>query len=98
MTTMEIMLAIIAGLLLVLALLKVTEVLALMAFQDLIDQATADFSGWRVELDELNEARRELKEKPPDAEAQAHADAESKAPMVRMAAETLKRRRSEALK
>lgn len=95
MTRVEIMLAIIAGLLLVLALLKLFEALALMAFRDLIDQTTADFTGWRVDLDELNEARRELKEKPPDADPQAHADDAHKAPMVRRAAERLYRRRVE---
>lgn len=95
MTRVEIVLVVIAGLLLVLALLKLFEALALMAFQDLIDRTAADFAGWRMELDELNEMRREPKEKPPDADPQAHADDAHKAPMVRRAAERLYRRRVE---
>lgn len=94
MTKTEMALLIIAAIMFVLAILKLIELLAQLALQRLIDGFTSVMIGWRIELDEMNEMHRSVREKPPDGDPQA--SAESKAPMVKMAAETLRRRRSEA--
>lgn len=97
MTKLEIALMIIAAALLLLALLKLIEVLALIGLRAMFDLITGDRCGLRVTLDEAGAAAIvSAREKPPDANPQAHADQTSKAPLVKMAAATLERRRSEA--
>lgn len=97
MTKLEIALMIIAATLFVLALIKLFEVLALMGLNKLLGWIAGDRRGLRVTLDAASAAAiASAREKPPDANPQAHADQTSRAPLVKMAAATLERRRSEA--
>lgn len=99
MTKLEIALMIIAATLLLLTLIKLLEVLALMGLNALLDRIAGDRRGLRVTLDEAGAAAIvSAREKLPDANLQAHADQTSRAPLVKMAAATLERRRSEATK
>lgn len=99
MTKLEIALMIVAATLFVLALIKLFEVLALISLRRTLGMLDASVFGWHFEWLEAQKIRQNAaKEKPPDANPQAHADEKSRAPMVRMAAATLERRRSEATK
>lgn len=98
MTKLEMALMIIAATMFILMLLKLFETLALRSLNKLLDRIAGDRRGVRMAPAEAEAAADEaVREKPPDAQTQAHADEASRAPMVRMAAETLRRRRSEAL-
>lgn len=97
MTKLEIVLMIIAATLIVLALIKLLEVLALMGLNKLLGRIAGDPRGLRVALDAASAAAiASTREKPPDANPQAHADQTSRAPLVKLAAATLERRRNEA--
>ena len=98
MTKLEMALMIIAAAMVILMLIKLLEMLALLSLRRTLRMLDSSVFGWHYEWLETQKIRQNAaKEKPPDAKAQAHADEASRAPMVRMAAETLRRRRSEAL-
>ena len=98
MTKLEIALMIVTAIWSILVLLKLIEVIALMSIRRTLELLHVCASIWHVEWKRMQKPAENIKkEKPPDADPQAHADEKSRAPMVRMAAETLRRRRSEAL-
>lgn len=98
MTKLEMALMIIAAAMVILVLIKLLEMLALMSLRRTLRMLDVSVFGWHCEWLEAQKIRQNAsREKPPDAQTQAPADEASRAPMVRMAAETLRRRRSEAL-
>lgn len=83
----------------VIALTALFILLALAGLYRVLDEMAGDISGIRIGLEsiELYEEDDRTREKPPD-NPQAPADETSRAPMVRMAADRLNRRRSEAMR
>lgn len=94
----EILLGVIAGVLLIVMLIGLALVMAMIALCRTMANLENDISCIWLEMSEMDLKEPEAKEKPPDAEGQADTEhRQSRAPMVRKAAERLERRRKEGL-